>query len=1520
LTKPRRALRRVFGFLLLALLSVVAAAPFALRLPAVRRIVVERVNGALSSTFAGRVAVDRIGALGLTYVDGLEAHVDDAEGHRLLRIEGGHARASTWALVRSLLGRQGAIEIDLPELSLARVDATVDADDGGEIRIAGAFALRPRPPPSGPSRAVHVTLPRIEIALATLHLRPTGGPLLDAEFAGAQASVLVAPGVLAVDLDRGPLTVRGLPGGLQAQGRIEAHLSQAPLRVQAIWSGAVGTLGGRADVTYRDGRIDAALDLSPATPDQMRVVWPECPLTAVCEAHAEAHGVLPRIDVSSRALIGSGAIEIAGPVVVGPNVQASLHVDAKGLDAGALARQLPPLSEIVASGDVSVLAKPTGIEARGALEFAGGTLGSTKLPAASLAGEFARSAAGEPSGRLVLTVRQASAPTVLVARLVANGGPPRVAFEGKTTIARLQDFMPAALAVTGSVDAHATGQVDVTARTIDARLYATVANVAVRGTSIRSARIEAHAAGRLDAPSVDLAIDGEGLEAGEVRLSAARAQGVLTPGPSTTVRDIHLEIAGDAEPASARAALVRISGDGLQVDDGVVEGLGAPLNVTLRTSPSGVVVQARSEGLDLARLDSFAAIPIKRGIVRLDVDATVRAGSARGRLAMNLRHAAFAGVDDASAEVDAVLDGRHAAGHATARVEDIGTLELHSSTIDVGSGPLLTASPWRRTWGAVQFDAHLDLARLAAKIPRARLPIDEVTGTLQIKGQASRDSADDATPGVEVTIEASRLALAGKRADGSGTWRIDGIDPTVHATVDGNTGRTILQAQLHNGGGAIATLEGQSSEVPYAILFSSDESLLDALARMPFEAHLVVPKVKLDSLPAFFRAGVGGAIEASASWHGALTGPHIDLAAAATGVRPDPALFARKLDLSLAAHYDGAQADASLQAIERGHKVLDAIARLTAAPSDVLAGFRGSSVPWSASAQAKLDRLPLQSISPLDDRQVRGTVSGTVTLDGLHEDARARAALSFDHLEIGGVTCRSSSVDVTVDGRTLEASVRLDQDDGFAMGHARFGSRWGRANTPTLDPSQAAQASMAAHQFRAAFLLPFVSKWLTELDGRIDADAQVDIDAGTSAVRPRGTIALKDGTFELTSFGGQFHQATGEIAFAPGGIVRLENAEARGLSGRVQAAASARLDGASLVGARATALIPAKDPLPLVFDGVQMGMLDGRFELAMNRKGAGRATELDVDVGTAHLQLPAGPSSRDLQALGDIDGVRVGVGRGPAAFHEVPLVGSRSDATDPTGAPRTPLQVSVHLADVQVSRGTDLDVRLEGQQTIAIADETRVSGQVRMTRGSIDVYGKPFALDRGTVSFVGTDPTNPQIVLTASWQAPDGITRVYADFVGPLKTGKVRLRSEPSKPQSEILSLVLFGTEDQATSSPSGTPTQVSPAAAAAGGAATQPINKALSGVDRALENLGLGGGIMTKIDTSKINVRPEVEVQIARDISLQVAWVLGVPPPANPDSTLVTLDWHFLRKWSLETTVGDAGTSILDLVWQHRY
>jgi len=161
---------------------------------------------------------------------------------------------------------------------------------------------------------------------------------------------------------------------------------------------------------------------------------------------------------------------------------------------------------------------------------------------------------------------------------------------------------------------------------------------------------------------------------------------------------------------------------------------------------------------------------------------------------------------------------------------------------------------------------------------------------------------------------------------------------------------------------------------------------------------------------------------------------------------------------------------------------------------------------------------------------------------------------------------------------------------------------------------------------------------------------------------------------------------------------------------------------------------------------------------------------------------------------------------------------------------------------------------------------------------------------------------------------------VTADFVGPLKTGKVTLHANPAPPGGEngILALILFGSADQGANGNNAN--SATPAAGFAGSEATAPINKALGGVNGALERFGLGGGLTTKVDTSQTNPRPEVELQIARDISLEVAWVLGLPPPGMPDTTLVTFNWRFLRKWSLLTTVGNTGTSILDVVWQHRY
>jgi hypothetical protein len=131
--------------------------------------------------------------------------------------------------------------------------------------------------------------------------------------------------------------------------------------------------------------------------------------------------------------------------------------------------------------------------------------------------------------------------------------------------------------------------------------------------------------------------------------------------------------------------------------------------------------------------------------------------------------------------------------------------------------------------------------------------------------------------------------------------------------------------------------------------------------------------------------------------------------------------------------------------------------------------------------------------------------------------------------------------------------------------------------------------------------------------------------------------------------------------------------------------------------------------------------------------------------------------------------------------------------------------------------------------------------------------------------------------------------------------------------QEAIVQLLLFGTPDgQQTQNPSAS--AGTSALGSVGGEAAQPLNHLFN-------QLGMGA-VSVKVDTSQASApRPEVAVQVARDISLQIAYVLGQPPPGvNPDHTLVTLDWRFATRWSLASTLGDAGTTIFDLLWRRRY
>jgi translocation and assembly module TamB len=307
-------------------------------------------------------------------------------------------------------------------------------------------------------------------------------------------------------------------------------------------------------------------------------------------------------------------------------------------------------------------------------------------------------------------------------------------------------------------------------------------------------------------------------------------------------------------------------------------------------------------------------------------------------------------------------------------------------------------------------------------------------------------------------------------------------------------------------------------------------------------------------------------------------------------------------------------------------------------------------------------------------------------------------------------------------------------------------------------------------------------------------------------------------------------------------------------------------------------------------------------------------------------------TANSVQSLGPMAKLKVRARRGASGDVTLvpldPVIQQKSAAAD-----AKVVAVEVDVGDVEVTRGTELKVDLSGKVNATVGEtppqdsqkpqrpQKAVTGRIEIRRGgTLDVQGRTFLIDSGTVTFVGDDPSNPEVVVKAGWTAPDG-TVVYATFKGPLKTGGITLSSSPALPQQDIVELLLFGTTSgkQGASTATGTgsgsveDTTVM-GVGAVGGQATQPLN-------HALKQLGLGA-FSTNIDTSQSsNPKPEVEVQISKTISLQVAAVLGaILPGVNPDRYLFTVDWRFLANWSLASTFGDMGTTVFDVLWQRRY
>ena len=1492
----------VVGFVVCLVASVLVN----LNLPAARRFACNLTTDLLAGMFEGKVALEKVDSIGLGGIRGARLRVTDDTGTQVILADGIDANASVLAIVRSAVLGSGDIEIDVRRIQIDSADILLDWS-GGQIRMGRAFQLKPpsKPPSTTPGRGVHVELREIVIAHAWAHGSFPNTPPIDADVDNARAQLVVisrgAPDDdLHANVGRVHVRSRAAPYNVNADGDAHFNLSlplapgSPPIALGGGFHGLIAGIPTKAKGTLDGDRLDATVDVSHVEVNAVKEILPGAPLAAVSAAHAEAHGTLKNLDASAKVQIGPGTVDAKANIAVGNDVRIVGSFDASHVDARAFEKTAPP-TDASATGKTTVVLANGAVDGTYAVDVSKSKVQNVETPAAHIEGKYSLSGI-----TAMVRVDEPGAPTYANARLDLTKQ--LVVFDSSTKTAVFDEIPQLHGAVRGRAEVSAHGSISLPKQTIDAAFEVTGKDIAVSRNMIRHVEASGTVVGPIASPEIVASAHGRDVESGNMRIERVSASAKIGFTSSVDIKDADVDLSTRDEHIKVHADHAVIEGNGdLKVQGGTLDGLGAVVGVDVEKRSGLLAASVHAQHADLAKIGRIVGVQSITGHVSVNADVRLTSTDAEGKLDANIRNATIGPLRGATAHVDTTLMGRSFIANLHFDSPSFGRLDINTSTVHLTGSPL-SPKAWEHATGDAQIDGQVSLKRLEDYLPKNGLT--ELDGTLLIEGEVKRDDPHTA-PAVE--LDASTRSLVVAKAP---EWRVQGIDVDLDAKLDPK-GHAELGTKLHDDKGNLVTLQA-TGDLPLAEL-ATLHAPVDALERAPVTFDFEIPGRKLQDMPkALALTRDQGKVELSVKGQGTFLEPNVDLTLRATNLRSPDLPFSLATSGEVGVAYDGKSIRLKGNVVAKKVTVLDFDAQGNVLWADVLRMGPSPDVPWDASAHAVMNALPLQTLQALADRSIKGNVSGEVSLFDYHKDAHASVQLSFDSLKVGKAKYTNAYVRsaVTTDGN-MNAVVRLDQKDGHAEATLTGGAIWGAALVPKIDGSKPVTAALDAKNVSAGVAQPFLDQYLNELDGRVDAQARATIPP-TGAPQVQGNIALRQGVVQSPVVGEEFHDVTAKVTLTPSGSDTLATANeivAYGTTGKILAKAVARLHGVQFAGANIAAQLGRKNaPLQLTAEGQDYGEGYGATTVSIT-KPQPTQTDVKVAIPSFHVTVPQ-VSTRGLQDLTPAENIRVGVRTASGTFMPLAL-----------GAKEEPVTPSNNRLDVDVQMGKDCDVRvgdtvrvqLEGGPHLTVMNGTIVTGQIRLRGGTLYVQGKEFTIqDGGTITFNGGDPGNPDIAISAEWDAPDG-THVFADFNGPLKTGKVALRSEPPKSENELLALVLFGSTDEA-GGPNATESNGMQVATTAGGFATQGVNKAindLTGVDATV-----------RVDTSEQNnPKPEVQVQLSRTISLELETVLGqIPWGDNPDQNYVTVDWRFRPRWSLATTFGDHGTSILDVLWQYRY
>jgi autotransporter translocation and assembly factor TamB len=1532
----RISLRILVGLPVFAL-ALLALAFVSVNVGPLKQLARSRINQALASSFSGTLIVDRIGSIQPLGVSGIDLHVLDARAHRVLVVKGLDVKSS-WPRALLDVAHKRPLAITLEPVHCDHIEVQLIDDGSGSPTLASVFSPRKPAAPSTEPSTTTIAIPDIRVAHVWAHGGLPSLPVIDVEAKQLVVSVLSRPELLRLELKRLQLLTRALPARVDPSGKLSARV-ELPANKQKPPSGALDFDGKLLDSAAKlrakleRDRVEAHFDMPALKAEPVRELSPSLALSGPSALKVEVHGELPELDLILKLENAAMKLDVQGQAQLKATKRASLKGELIRADLSQLSTGAPPSNLNLRLTASATLDEHSAMRGEYRLKMLPSSLRGVAVPNTETFGVVTRDAESNlrVNGELLfddpgvvgdmayyLRSNPSNNQSVLQTKLTARLSNP----------ARAKKFL--GIGARGTLSAQA--ELDLAHQRLEAETNLDLRDFSANSVRASTLSVKGTATGVLSAPELDASALAKGLALDTRRFATARVTAKGTPQrlrvdallERNETSSVHLNAVvalGAATKLSGLQLAVRTK-DGtvdtriasVELQDGAARISGLELSGAGNLTAKGLVASNRADlefalqDLDLGRLNRVLELggPMQRGFVsgKGKIKGSLR--KLRGELEAHARDLDFESVRGGQVDLSLAVGDSVVSGTVEAKLgrsQFMGEIrDLRIPTLPATRAALL------KTRGTLTLKGNLELDRLAPALRAAGAPLEQGRGEMQIDFKVDNPDALPNGPTVALRMKTSGLKLVEQRpksdsietastARATQPTAIQGLDTELELSVDSRTREARLQGSLFDRQGVLARLE---AETQLANLASPD--LEAAFGDQQMKIRLSVPERSLEQLPDLIRPkALRGRFKAELSAEGTPRKPRIDAAiqVARLKARKDQRGIDAKLQLQ--STLEGGKISGSAQS--KGSTVAELDSKWQGNLAALARAQAPGRSPVLLDAELRLTEFPVGIVPALSDRAIHGPLNAELRLEQLGRDGKLRMRVDGRGLSVSNRRFKQLDVSLDADDRAVSAKLLASESDGTLQLDASAPMDWGARLVPVVDPR--AKAHLSARGFQISTLSPLLLQYVSEIEGNLDADLGVELT--DAAPRVQGKAQLRRGVVQVPQIGQRFSDISADVAVADGDI-SLESLKARGVSGRLSANARAALRGSELQSVKGHLEIKKDEKLPLTFEGVAIGDAWGRIDLAYMRSQDN--TDIRVDVPDFHVQMPDAPLA-NVQDLALDEHVKVGVYRDDGKFAAVPIQPLASSAKDEDDK-QTQTRVRIHLGSVWIERALQVKAQLGGDLTMTSGDPPRVDGEINLRGGKLDVNGKTFDIESGTVAFSGTDTSDPTITATARWDSPAGYT-VYADYSGTVKAGKLTLHSEPQLTQTEIVSLLLFGTPEGSLGATDNGGGATATAVGVAGDTATKGFNRVMSD----FTNLD----VSARIDTSTGSARPELVVQVTPRLTTRVTRAVGEPSPGqSPDRTFLTLELRLQRAWALSAIVGDRGASSLDLIWRRRY